>query len=220
VRLTLVAGVLLLVLPPLAWWVSVPPDAVGADPAAPVASEPGEDQHAPDAPALRWGGDDEVPPDPASAGGDPTRLTISAIGVDHPIVAVGRSPDGAMEVPDDVHEIGWYAPMGVRPGDPGSAVLAGHVDSRRQGRGAFFDLRSLEVGDVIVVETVAGEQRWVVTGRTRYPKAELPVDDLFAVTGGARLVLITCGGDFDPGRRSYRDNVVVAAAPVAAVGDG
>jgi hypothetical protein len=218
VRATFVAGLLLLVLPPLAWWVSTPPDAVGVDPTAPTA--PGDALHAPDAPVLRWGGHDEVPPAPASAGAEPTRLTIPAIGVDHPIVAVGRSTDGAMEVPDDVHAIGWYAPMGVRPGDPGSAVLAGHVDSRRQGRGAFFDLRSLEVGDDIVVGTVAGEQRWVVTGRTRYPKAELPVDDLFTVGGGPRLVLITCGGDFDPSHRSYRDNVVVAAAPVVTVGAG
>jgi hypothetical protein len=51
-----------------------------------------------------------------------------------------------MEIPEDVSTVGWYE-LGVAPGEAGSAVLAGHVDSRTQGRGAFFDLRDLDVGD-------------------------------------------------------------------------
>jgi hypothetical protein len=145
---------------------------------------------------------------------DPSAIRIDRIGVDHRIVPVGLEDDGTMEIPEDVQEIGWYDP-GVRPGEPGSAVLAGHVDSRAQGRGAFFALGSLDVDDEIVLTDAEGaEQRWRVTARTRYPKYELPVDELF-VWGGAegRLVLITCGGDFDRASRHYSDNVVVLASP-------
>jgi hypothetical protein len=223
-RGTFVVGLLLLVVPPVAWWVTSPPDAVGVDPTAGARPEPSPASDRPSA-AWSWGGDAEVPTDegrgPAEEelpdGAAPVHLVVPAIGVDHPVVEVGLRPDGGMEVPDDVHEIGWYAPLGIRPGDAGTAVLAGHVDSRLQGRGAFFDLRGLDVGDAIVVVTDTGEQPWTVTGRTRYPKAELPVERLFATSGEPRLVLITCGGDFDVAGRSYADNVVVFAEPDASV---
>jgi hypothetical protein len=153
-----------------------------------------------------------APPEPAVA--EPIAIRIDRIGVEHRIVPVGLEDDGTMEIPEDVQEIGWYEP-GVRPGEFGSSVLAGHVDSRAQGRGAFFALGSLDVDDDIVLVGADGaEQRWRVTARTRYPKDELPVDELFA-WGGAdrRLVLITCGGDFDRSSRHYTDNVVVLASP-------
>ena len=35
------------------------------------------------------------------------------------------------------------------------------------------------------------------------------------MTGPETLVLITCGGSFDPDIRRYRDNIVVYAVPVA-----
>jgi sortase (surface protein transpeptidase) len=222
-RRTLVVGLLLVVVPPVVWWLSQPPDTVGVDPSAVAAPAdvrafPPSGTHSrsdPTSPPARA----EVPPppvEPEHEGEVPLRLVIPAIGVDHPVVEVGRHPDGTMEIPHDVHEIGWYGPLGIRPGDAGAAVLAGHVDSRAQGPGAFFGLRDLDVGDAIVVGTEDGEQRWVVSGRNRYPKAELPIETVFAVEGAPRLVLITCGGRFDAGRRSYADNVVVHAEPLEA----
>jgi hypothetical protein len=223
-RGTLVVGLLLLVVPPVAWWMTSPPDTVGVDPTAEARPAPSPTSER-SSPAWPWGGEDEVPTledapaheEVPDAGAVPVHLVVPAIGVDHPVVEVGLRPDGGMQVPDDVHEIGWYVPLGIRPGDPGTAVLAGHVDSRLQGRGAFFDLRALDVGDAIVVVTDTGEQPWTVTGRTRYPKAELPVERLFATSGEPRLVLITCGGDFDAAGRSYADNVVVFAEPDASM---
>ncbi|HUH06977.1 MAG TPA: sortase [Egibacteraceae bacterium] len=143
----------------------------------------------------------------------PRRLSIPAIGVDAPVIAVGVDADGAMEVPDDVLDVGWYR-HGPGPGEPGSAVLAAHVDSRQQGRGVFFDLRRLDVGDQLVVTDDAGEQhRFVVQARRTYDKATLPAAELFERTGPPRLVLITCGGEFNAEASSYRDNVVIYAVP-------
>ena len=148
----------------------------------------------------------------------PERLRIPELDIAAPIVAVGVEDDGEMEVPEDVGDVGWYR-YGPTPGEPGAAVIAGHVDSRQQGRGAFFDLRRLDVGARVKVTDSAGDvQRFDVVARRTYDKASLPADMLFSRTGPSQLVLITCGGDFDRGAGSYRDNVVIYAQPSSASG--
>jgi sortase (surface protein transpeptidase) len=107
-----------------------------------------------------------------------------------------------MEIPEDVATVGWYE-LGVAPGEDGSAVIAGHVDSRTQGRGAFYDIGQLDVGDEATVTHDDGATSdWRVTGRTTYPKDEAPLAELFRRGGDPQLVLITCGGEFDAGARS------------------
>ena len=69
----------------------------------------------------------------------PVSISVPAAGVVAPILPVGLKPSGEMEVPADVSTVGWYDPIegaGVIPGEAGTAVLAGHVASRVQGRGA------------------------------------------------------------------------------------
>ena len=56
--------------------------------------------------------------------------------------------------------------------------------------------------------------RYVIESVTYYPKAELPVNNLFARSGTDSLVLITCGGPFDQATGRYADNVVAVATPV------
>jgi sortase (surface protein transpeptidase) len=120
-----------------------------------------------------------------------------------------------MVIPEPVDRVGWYR-FGPAPGAPaGSVVLAGHVDSARQGRGALFDLRSIEVGERIDVITKGGTMTYRVTGRETIVKRRLPAERLFDRDGAPRLVLITCGGPFDEATSSYRDNLVVAADPVS-----
>ncbi|MCZ2817117.1 class F sortase [Modestobacter sp. VKM Ac-2984] len=144
----------------------------------------------------------------------PVRLSLPARGVDAPLDPVGVSPDGQMELPEDVDRVGWYR-FGPVPGDDGSAVLAGHVDDREQGLGALAPLRSTEVGDVVVVTGANGaETRWQVVSRELITKQVLPLDTIFGRDGPPRLVLVTCGGPFIPELRSYRDNVVVVAEPL------
>jgi hypothetical protein len=225
---TAAVGLTLLVGAPLSWSATQPAATVGELPppiSAPTATTETADP-APDGPPAAEGSAatssgsassfsvGEVKGALAPRPAPPVHLRIDRIGVDHPIVPVGLETDGTMEIPEDVLELGWYEP-GVRPGEDGSAVLSGHVDSRTQGRGAFFELGRLDVDDLVVVTTRDGsEQQWRVVARTRYPKDELPIEELF-VWGGdeQRLVLITCGGDFDRSTRHYTDNVVVHAVP-------
>jgi len=122
-----------------------------------------------------------------------------------------------MEIPEDISTVGWYE-LGVAPGSTsGTAVISGHVDSREQGRGALWDLRTMDVDDSVEVEHADGTVgEWRVVARRTYPKEELPIRDIFTRFGDPRLVLITCDGEFDPVARRYADNVVIYAVPADA----
>jgi sortase (surface protein transpeptidase) len=142
----------------------------------------------------------------------PVRLAIPTLGVDAQVVPVGLEPNGEMQVPP-ADQAGWYF-YGPRPGEAdGTAVIAAHVDYGGQ-RGVFFDLRSLEVGAEVVVADESGvPRRFVVTERFQVDKDQLPIEQIFVADGPPGLTLITCGGSFDSGARSYRDNIVVRATP-------
>ncbi|HEY5879135.1 MAG TPA: class F sortase [Nakamurella sp.] len=144
----------------------------------------------------------------------PARLRIAALGVDAAVTPVGVD-DGELQVPDDVDTVGWYR-FGPAPGDTGSAVLVGHVDDYRQGAGVLARIGDLNPGDPIEVVDDHGVTRpFVVVAREQWPKDETPLGRLFDRGGQPRLVLITCGGAFDPNRLEYDDNITVTAAPVA-----
>jgi hypothetical protein len=146
-------------------------------------------------------------PGPASP---PVRLAIPAIGVATPMVRLGRERDGSMQVPVDFARAGWFA-EGPAPGQVGPAVIAGHVDSRT-GPAVFFRLRELRPGDTVQVELADGARlTFVVEQARRFPKATFPTAEVFGPAPWAALRLVTCGGDFDRARGSYRDNLVVFA---------
>ena len=146
-------------------------------------------------------------PGPASP---PVRLTIPAIGVATPLVRLGLEPDGSMAVPGDFDRAGWFT-GGPAPGQVGPAVVAGHVDSRT-GPAVFYRLRELRPGQAVLVDRADGTRlRFVVSDARSYPKAGFPTAAVFGPVPGAALRLITCTGDFDRARGSYRDNLVVSA---------
>jgi hypothetical protein len=160
---------------------------------------------------------EEAEPVASGSPADPLHVRIGSIAVDAPLVPVGLEDDGAMEIPERVAEIGWYDPdgIGVVPGAQGTAVLAGHVDSRSEGRGALYDLRDLRVGETIEIDHADGTmQRWLITDVIQYSKDVLPLEEIFTWAGPSRLAVITCGGEFDRTARSYTDNLVVYAEPL------
>jgi sortase (surface protein transpeptidase) len=148
-------------------------------------------------------------------GSAPVRLAIEAIGVDAPIEGYGvNQRTGQMDIPRNVRDVGWYQ-HGPAPGEPGSAVLAAHVDLSSQGRGVFFGLRRLEPGDRIEVTYADGSAlEFRVVGRVVYDKDELPLETIFATDGAPVLTLVTCGGGFSDSIQSYDSNVVVYAVPL------
>lgn len=208
-RLALIAGTVFLVAAGVVACRSGPEPDVGATAVASLAAS---------TPAARPGSPVPVAggtlPDAETAVA-PKRLAISAIGIDVSVDPVGLdAKTGDFDVPPSVDQVGWYRYGPGLEAAGGSIVIAGHVDSARQGRGAFFRLRQLERGDKVVVTGTDGERHeFVVVGREEYSKSKIPLAKYFARDGGVRLTLITCGGPFDTATRHYRDNIVVTAVP-------
>ena len=151
---------------------------------------------------------EEIEPRPRPVG-----MEIDSIDVaEYPIREVGLEDDGQLEVPDET-EIGWYR-YGATAGRPGATVLAAHVNWRGS-IGPFSQLGTVEPGDRIEVALNDGSTRtYEVTERTMYGKLELPRERIWRNTGPEELVLITCGGEFNPELRSFKQNIVVYAVPV------
>lgn len=145
----------------------------------------------------------------------PVGLRIDSLDVDAPVEAYGvNERTGQMAVPDNVTDVGWYR-FGPSPGEPGSAVMAAHVDLASSGPGVFFDLETLDEGDRIEVLHADGtETPFLVVARVKYQKDELPLDVIFSREGPAVLTLITCGGAFNSEISRYDSNVVVYAVPL------
>jgi hypothetical protein len=143
----------------------------------------------------------------------PRSIQIGDLALENPIRAVGIEDDGQLEVPDET-EVGWYQ-YGSAPGLPGSTVLAAHVSWNRK-IGPFHDLGALEPGARVDVVAEDGSTRvYEVVERAVYDKDELPIDRIWRTTGDETLVLITCGGSYNPDIRRYRQNIVVYAVPIA-----
>ena len=144
---------------------------------------------------------------------DPARIDIPAVGIATDLVPLGFNADGSMQVPKRFAEAGWFAD-GPNPGETGPAVIAGHVDSTR-GPAVFYRLKDLQAGNDIVVTRVDGPIATFRVARVEtYEKQAFPTTAVFGPTPNAELRLVTCGGDFDWSKHSYKSNVVVYATLV------
>lgn len=145
-----------------------------------------------------------------SSVGEPQRLIVPALGIIADIVPVNLREDGRLAVPEDFSRAGWYT-GGPRPGEPGPAVIVGHVDSRA-GPAVFFHLSELTPGDHILVESTEGTVFTYITERVeQHLKEDFPTADVYGPTGQRVLRVITCGGIFDRINNSYQNNTIVFA---------
>jgi sortase (surface protein transpeptidase) len=147
----------------------------------------------------------------------PVSIEIPAIGVHSVLLSLGVKRDGTMEVPPlhrKPNAAGWYK-YSVTPGQIGTSVIEGHVDSK-QGPAVFFRLGALRPGNLVSVRLADGVTGvFRVTGVRQYSKAKFPAKTLYRATRFAGLRLITCGGAFDYASSQYLSSIVVFAFLVA-----
>ena len=145
----------------------------------------------------------------ARLGGTPVRIGIPAIQVNADITRLGLNNDRTVEVPEDPDEAGWYR-KGPTPGEPGSAVILGHVDSK-VGPAVFYRLKNLDRGDQIAVELDGGTvAHFQVLRVAHYANEDFPRQKVYAGTPDRpALNLVTCGGKYDEAAGGYQSNVVV-----------
>lgn len=140
-------------------------------------------------------------------------ILIPAIGVDSSLIPLGLTRNRTLEVPKDWGVAGWFS-GGPFPGEPGPAVVAGHVDSR-SGPAVFYRLPELQQGDLIVVWRRGGLQsRFRVESLKWFQKTAFPTELVYGSIDTPALRLITCGGAFDSSTGHYVDNLVVFASPL------
>jgi len=141
--------------------------------------------------------------------GFPMHLRIPEINVDADIEYVGLTSGGAMGVPKNQDNVAWFK-LGQRPGEDGSAVIAGHY-GLKNGKGSVFDsLHKLIKGDKLYIEDDKGK---IITFVVREIKSYNPQADATEVfnssDGKSHLNLITCEGTWDKISKSYSQRLVV-----------
>jgi hypothetical protein len=172
-------------------------------------------------PVLFLGGWNDGSPAPAAEGpgdmvtaaqeGDPVRVRVPRLKIDAGMQVLDIDQATAELQPPDYGTAGWYK-AGPEPGEPGRAVIAGHLDSA-DGPDVFHPLKKARKGDKIVVDTAEGRKlTFVVTGVELHRRDAFPTDRVY---GGPRkaaeLRLITCGGEYVKSKGGYQSNVIVFA---------
>jgi hypothetical protein len=164
----------------------------------------------------------------------PVHLSIPRVGIETSLVELGLQPDGTIEVPPDssTAPAGWYRYL-ASPGEAGTAVIVGHLDSP-QAPAVFFNLGAMRPGDHLSVTRADGTTAaFTVTEVGSYPHDQFPTEAVYGSSPTPVLRLVTCGGPFQRGV-GYDGNVVVfadmdstpglstdapAAAPIPAIDD-
>ncbi|WP_399497860.1 class F sortase [Streptomyces sp. P17] len=140
-----------------------------------------------------------------------TRLAIDFIDVDAPVMDLRLDREGRLPAPpdDDPNLVGWYAD-GPSPGEQGTAVAVGHLDTAT-GPAVFAGLTELRRGRRVEIRRADGRTAvYTVDAVRSYEKDRFPNQTVYGARGRPELRLITCGGKYDR-RTGYSGNVVVFA---------
>ncbi|HEX7586577.1 MAG TPA: class F sortase [Patescibacteria group bacterium] len=147
-----------------------------------------------------------------SSSGLPVRLKIPAIEVDAAVEQVGLTPAGAMDTPKGPADVAWFN-LGQRPGGSGTAVIAGHYGTWKNGSGSVFDnLHKLHVGDKIYMEDDKGATVTFAVREIRNYDPQADAAEVFSSNDEqSHLNLITCKGAWNKDAKSYSQRLVVFA---------
>lgn len=139
----------------------------------------------------------------------PIQLKIGSIGVETVVVPMGLAADGNMAIDEDPKKVAWYK-LGPKPGEEGSAVIAGHYGWLNGVPSVFNDVNKLVKGDKISTIGEDGRELVFVVTRTALYAPDQDATDVFRSDDGkAHLNLITCQGTWDGSVNSYSERFVV-----------
>jgi len=134
-------------------------------------------------------------------------LLIPKISLNAIIKDEGMTPGGAMAVPDNNLDVGWFS-IGTRPGEIGSAVIGGH-NRWDNNAGVFGRLSELQKGDVLTVVDAKGFSTSFTVSATRLYDPTDNGKTIFDSLTGSHLNLITCSGIWDKKTKSYSKRLVI-----------
>lgn len=141
--------------------------------------------------------------------GLPVHLKIPSISVDALFEYVGLTAQGDMDIPKGPDSVAWYN-LGPRPGEKGSAVIAGHEGWKNAIPAVFDDLATLHPGDKVYVEDERGViTTFVVRELKVYGRVQNAAEVFESNDGKAHLNLVTCQGIWNEAKKSYANRLVV-----------
>ncbi len=141
----------------------------------------------------------------------PVRLVIPSLNIDANVEHLGIDAKGAMETTKGPDDVAWYK-FGPRPGEIGSAVLAGHYGWINSLPAVFDKLNKLKIGDKLSVTDGKGNNIFfVVTELRSYGKYDDATNVFVSSDKKSHLNLITCEGVWDKILNSYSKRLVVFA---------
>ena len=174
----------------------------------------GAETHAPPQPSAAQSLDGVRTDRPAAAALPPSvpdRVRIPSIRVDAPLMGLGLTPQGSLDVPPAARKnlAGWYE-AGTTPGETGTAIVAGHVDNA-EGPSVFYRLGAMQKGGAIEIERRDGTVAvFSVDAVEVYETRDFPDEKVYGASRRPELRVITCGGGYSAAT-GYQGNVVVFA---------
>lgn len=143
----------------------------------------------------------------------PVTIRIPSIRVRATVISLGLTLAARSEAPPLTRPFltSWYD-KGPTPGEPGAAVVFGHVDAAAVGPAVFYNLGELRPGDLVYITLKDGRTGvFRVYSAALYQKTAFPAQAIYGYTSWPSLRLITCGGQFDTATGHYLANTVVFA---------
>ncbi|MFD4631974.1 class F sortase [Streptomyces sp. NPDC058284] len=188
-----------------AWLLSSGAESRPPQPSAAQAASAGPGTRRPEPATPHDHGTPPLPPSP------PDRVRIPAIGVDTPLMGLGLTRQGSLDVPplNRKNLAGWYE-AGTTPGERGTAIVAGHVDNK-EGPAVFYELGAVRKGSRIEVRRRDGSVAvFTVDANEVYDAKDFPDEKVYGAASRPELRVITCGGKYSR-QTGYQGNVVVFA---------
>ncbi len=139
----------------------------------------------------------------------PATVIIPKLKITAAVEMLGVTETNNLAVPKNAGNVGWYM-YGPKPSEPGNAVIAGHYDTPTGRPAVFYYLDKLEKGDEIeVISQNAVRNIFIVVDKATVPYDKFPNEEVFSTRPGANLNLITCGGIWDPAKRTYSQRLII-----------
>ena len=151
--------------------------------------------------------------------GLPVRLEFPSVDIDAIVEHLGvtsggimdtpQNIDGIMDAPRNIDNVAWFN-LGPRPGEIGSAVIAGHYGLKNGKASVFTNLYKLRKDDKLYVEDDKGVATSFIVREIRKYDQKADASGIFNSNDGhAHLNLITCEGDWDEVSKSYLERLIV-----------
>lgn len=142
----------------------------------------------------------------------PVSISAPTIGLSAKITDLGKEANGELQVPtgEPGSPAGWYRDSPA-PGQPGSSIILGHVNSTTGPVGLFYRLHEMQAGQQFATAMTDGTTKTFSVDKVdTYHKASFPTVEVYRNADRPEVRLITCGG-FDKASNQYLDNTVVYA---------